>query len=101
MDNNVASDYRLRIGDQIKYISVDFGTFHEDILTFPPDLIDHLPKLPSGNWTRARIYRKSDHLVVEPSDKSTLIVSDSESAHQDDDVPLLPSLYHCGPGKVR
>lgn len=67
VDNNVASDYRLRIGDQIKYISVDPGTFHEDILTFPPDLIDHLPKLPSGDWTRARIYRKSDHLVVEPS----------------------------------
>ena len=66
-DNNVASDYRLRIGDQIKYISVDSGTFHDDILTFPPDLIDHLPELPSGDWTRARIYRKSDHLVVEPS----------------------------------
>ena len=70
VDNHVASDYRLRIGDQIKlYISVDPGTFHEDILTFPPDLIDHLPELPSDDWTRARIYsdRKSDHLVVEPS----------------------------------
>lgn len=69
VDNDVESYYRLRIGDQIKYISVDSGTFHEDILTFPPDLIDHLPKLPSGDWTRAHICRKSDHLVVEPSNK--------------------------------
>ena len=68
-DNHVESCYRLRIGDQIKYITVDPGTFHEDILTFPPDLIDHLPKLPSGDWTSAHICRKSDHLVVEPSYK--------------------------------
>ena len=68
VDNaGVASGFRIRIGDQVKYISVDPGTFHKDILIFPPELIDHLLKLPSGDWTRARIYRKSDHLVVEPS----------------------------------
>ena len=27
-DNGVTSDYRTRIGDQVKYISVDPGTFH-------------------------------------------------------------------------
>ena len=69
MNDDVESYFRLRIGDQIKYISVDLGTFHEDILSFPPDLIDHLPKLPSGDWTSAHICRKSDHLVVEPSNK--------------------------------
>ena len=67
--NDAESYYRLRIGDQIKYLSVAPGTFHEDIITFPPVLIDHLPKLPSGDWTRAHIYRKSDHLIVEPSNK--------------------------------
>ncbi|KAF8801441.1 hypothetical protein BYT27DRAFT_7147422 [Phlegmacium glaucopus] len=66
-DNQVVSEYRIRFGDQIKYILVDPKTFHEDILTFPPDLIDHLPELPDGDWTRVRIFRKSGNLVVEPS----------------------------------
>jgi len=65
--NRVESEYRVRIGDQIKYILVDPGTFHGDILSFPPDLNNHLPKLPFGDWTRVRIFRKSGHLVVEPS----------------------------------
>ena len=28
------NDYRLRFGDQIKYLSVDPETFDEDIITF-------------------------------------------------------------------
>lgn len=68
VDNRVPSTYRVRIGDQIRYLSVDPGTFHEDILTWPPDFLSHLPKLPYvGDWTRARIFRKSDDLVVESS----------------------------------
>lgn len=67
MSNEVESEYRVCIGNQIKYISVDPRTFHGDILTFPPDLINYLPKLPSGDWTRARISRKLGQVVIEPS----------------------------------
>jgi predicted Ser/Thr protein kinase len=67
MSNQVESEYRVCIGNQIKYILVDPGTFHGDILSFPPDLLNHLPKLPSGDWTHARISRKLGHVVVEPS----------------------------------
>lgn len=65
--NEEESDYRVRIGTQIKYNSVDPGTYHQDILTFPPELFDHLPKLPDGDWMKVRIFRKSGHLIAEPS----------------------------------
>jgi predicted Ser/Thr protein kinase len=68
-DNNSESDIRLRVGDQIKYLTVAPGTFPVDIISWPPDLFENLPKLPSGDWTRAHICRKSGHLVVEPSNK--------------------------------
>ena len=68
-DNDSESYIRLRIGDQIKYLTLAPMTLDVDIITFPPDLFEHLPKFPSGDWTRAHIYRKSDHLVVEPSNK--------------------------------
>ena len=32
-------EYRVRIGDQIKYLFVNPGTYHGDILPFPPRLI--------------------------------------------------------------
>ena len=57
--NQVESEYR------VWPIFVDPGTYHEDILTFPPNIFHHLPKLPDGDWMNARIFRKSGHLVVE------------------------------------
>lgn len=65
--NETESEYRIRIGDQIKYLWVDPGTYDGDILNFPPVLLNHLPKLPDGDWRSVRIFRKSGHLVVEPS----------------------------------
>jgi predicted Ser/Thr protein kinase len=64
--NQVESEYRVLIDDQIKYISLDPGTLDGDILSFPPDLFSHLPELPPGDWTRARIYRPHS-LTIEPS----------------------------------
>ena len=60
-DNDSESYVRLRIGDQIKYLTLAPMTLDVDIITssFPPDLFEHLPKFPSGDWTRAHIYRKS------------------------------------------
>ena len=52
-DNDSESYVRLRIGDQIKYLTIAPMMLDVDIITFPPDLFEHLPKFPSGDWTRA------------------------------------------------
>jgi predicted Ser/Thr protein kinase len=65
--NQVASEYRILIGDQIKYIILDPGTLDGEILSFPPDLFNHLPELPHGGWTRAHIFRQPPRIIVEPS----------------------------------
>ena len=65
--NQVASEYRILIGDQIKYIILDPGTLDGEILSFPPDLFNHLPQLPPGDWTRAHIFRQPRRIIVEPS----------------------------------
>jgi len=55
------SDYRLRVGNQVKYLVIEGGTFHSDVLSFPPNLLPRLlPLLPPGNWTQARVARGQD-----------------------------------------
>jgi predicted Ser/Thr protein kinase len=54
-ENEEESEYRLRIGDRVKYLKVAPRTFDRDILSFP---LGALPPLPyDGNWTVAKIYR--------------------------------------------
>jgi predicted Ser/Thr protein kinase len=65
--NEVASEYRILIGDQIKYIVLDPGILDSEILSFPPDLFSHLPELPPGDWTRARIFQQSSRMIISPS----------------------------------
>jgi predicted Ser/Thr protein kinase len=64
--NSVESEYRILLGYQVKYVTVDPKTFDSDTLSFPPDLLDQLP-LPSGEWTRARVYRCNEKVSVELS----------------------------------
>ena len=54
-DKDEESEYRIRFGDQIKYITVEGGVLDEDTRSFPPDLLAALPRLPNGDWTTARI----------------------------------------------
>ena len=69
-DNRIIeSEYYLRIGDHIKYILVNPGTFHEDILSFPPDLFIHLPKV-TGH-VRAQY---SENLVIWSSNSLHFLV---------------------------
>ncbi|PPR02903.1 hypothetical protein CVT26_009748 [Gymnopilus dilepis] len=49
------SEYRIRFGDQIKYIIVQGGIFDEDTRSSMPDLLAALPRLPNGDWTTARV----------------------------------------------
>lgn len=53
-DDSWDSYYRLRIGSQIKYLVISPGTFDRDTLSLP---LQSLPKLPTGDWTMAKIFR--------------------------------------------
>ncbi|KAF8908140.1 hypothetical protein CPB84DRAFT_1767402 [Gymnopilus junonius] len=63
------SEYRILFGDQVKYIVVNAGTYDMDTLTFPPALLERLPKLPKDGWTTARIFNSSESLSFEVSYK--------------------------------
>ena len=54
------SEYRLLIGDRIKYLSIAARTLPTDTLRFLPSLLDALPPLKSHkDWTIAYISRNS------------------------------------------
>ena len=57
--NTTESEYRILLGDQVKYFIVDPGTYEDEVLSFPPDFLSQLPELPPGDWTQARVFRKS------------------------------------------
>ncbi|KAG1896481.1 uncharacterized protein F5891DRAFT_1054107 [Suillus fuscotomentosus] len=56
--------YRLRVGSQVKYITIEPGTFPSDVLPFPMDLLPLLPHLPPGNWVEARVAQYASRPVV-------------------------------------
>jgi hypothetical protein len=45
-DNEVESEYRIRVGNKIKYIEIAPGTFDGDTLSFP---LASLPSLPCSD----------------------------------------------------
>ncbi|KAF3070624.1 alpha-galactosidase A [Daldinia childiae] len=54
-DDSFESEYRLRIGNQVKYLVVSPGTFDRDTLSLP---LQSLPRLPyDEDWTVACISR--------------------------------------------
>lgn len=54
-DDSFESEYRLRIGNQVKYLIISPRTFDRDTLSFP---IQSLPSLPyNEEWTVAHISR--------------------------------------------
>ncbi|KAK0748304.1 alpha-galactosidase A [Apiosordaria backusii] len=54
-DDSFDSEYRLRIGNQVKYLVISPGTFDRDTLSFP---LQSLPPLPyNEEWTVANISR--------------------------------------------
>lgn len=57
--NEYPSEYRLRIGNGVKYLKVEPNTFTADELVFP---VPSLPPLPydDENWTVAQISHDSD-----------------------------------------
>jgi hypothetical protein len=58
-DNEVENEYRIQVGNKIKYIEIAPGTFDGDILS-PP--LASLPSLPysDGKWTTAYISRDAE-----------------------------------------
>ena len=54
-DDSFESEYRLRIGNQVRYLVISPGTFDRDTLSFP---LQSLPYLPyNEEWTVANISR--------------------------------------------
>lgn len=54
-EDSFESEYRLRIGNQVKYLVISPGTFDRDTLSFP---VPSLPRLPcQEEWTVAHISR--------------------------------------------
>ncbi|KAK4179774.1 hypothetical protein QBC36DRAFT_343483 [Triangularia setosa] len=54
-DDSFESEYRLRIGNHVKYLVISPGTFDRDTLSFP---LQSLPRLPyNEEWTVAHISR--------------------------------------------
>ncbi|OHE91499.1 alpha-galactosidase A [Colletotrichum orchidophilum] len=54
-DDSFESEYRLRIGNQVKYLVISPGTFDRDTLSFP---LQSLPRLPyHEEWAVANISR--------------------------------------------
>ncbi|KAL2184711.1 alpha-galactosidase A [Thermothelomyces heterothallicus CBS 203.75] len=54
-DNSFESEYRLRVGNQVKYLVIAPGTFDRDTLSFPIQSLPHLPY--HEEWTVANISR--------------------------------------------
>ncbi|KAI1399712.1 alpha-galactosidase A [Hypoxylon fuscum] len=54
-EDSFESEYRVRIGNQVKYLVISPGTFDRDILSFPLQSLAHLPY--NEDWTVANISR--------------------------------------------
>ncbi|KAF2122498.1 hypothetical protein BDV96DRAFT_608531 [Lophiotrema nucula] len=68
-DDAFESEYRLQIGNQVKYLIISSGTFDRDMLSFP---VQSLPRLPyNEEWTTAHISRDdtSSDLKISLSNK--------------------------------
>ncbi|KAL3418431.1 alpha-galactosidase A [Phlyctema vagabunda] len=61
VDEEEDSDYRIQVDGRVRYVSVKPGVYdYEDILCFPPLLIDNLPPFPAGDWITMTVGR-DDH----------------------------------------
>jgi len=73
------SEYRLLIGDRVKYIVVAPGTFDRSTLSMP---LDSLPPLPySEDWTIAHVYRDSTSGELEYSLSQRKLAGVEETWH--------------------
>ncbi|KAL1877377.1 hypothetical protein VTK73DRAFT_8672 [Phialemonium thermophilum] len=57
-DDTFESEYRLRVGDQVKYLIISPKTFDRNTLSFPVHSLPHLPY--NEDWTVALISRDHD-----------------------------------------
>jgi len=61
VDGDTESEYRIQVNNQVKYIVVQPGIYDfDEILSFPPALLENLPPCPPGNWTSMNIARSAD-----------------------------------------
>lgn len=61
VDGGTESEYRIQVNNQVKYIVVQPGLYDlDEVLSFPPALLENLPTFPPGNWTSMNVARGAD-----------------------------------------
>ncbi|KAH8812560.1 alpha-galactosidase A [Xylogone sp. PMI_703] len=61
VDGDTESEYRIQVNDQVKYVVVQPGVYDfDEILSFPPALLENLPVFPPGDWTSMNVVRGAD-----------------------------------------
>lgn len=61
VDVDTASEYGIQLNNQVKYIVVQPGVYDfDEILSFPPALLENLPNFPPGNWTSMTVSRSAN-----------------------------------------
>lgn len=84
-------EYRIRIGEDVKYITVQPGVFNHETLSFPPDLLEAISHLlpTHKNWSSLDI--NLNELAVTTSSKPLAGVSENLIWHrQKIEVTTLP-----------
>ena len=60
IDGDKESEYRIQVNNQVKYIVVQPDVYDfDEILSFPPALLENLPPFPPGNWTSMNVARSA------------------------------------------
>jgi hypothetical protein len=60
VDGDTESEYMIQVNNQVKYIVVQPGVYDfDEILSFPPALLENLPSFPPGNWTSMNVTRSA------------------------------------------
>ncbi|KAF2758788.1 alpha-galactosidase A [Pseudovirgaria hyperparasitica] len=79
-DDSHESEYRLQIGNQIRYLTISPGTFDRATLSFP---LQSLPNLPyDEEWTVAHIWRDKSSGALQSSITNRTLAGISRPWHQ-------------------
>ena len=73
VDGDTESKYRIQVNNQVKYIIVQPGVYDfDEILSFPPVLLENLPPLPSGSWTAMNVARSDNGTLIGTTSSKSL-----------------------------
>ncbi|KAI0127654.1 hypothetical protein BJ170DRAFT_733287 [Xylariales sp. AK1849] len=87
-DDSSESEYRLQIGNQVKYLVISPGTFDRDTLSFP---LQSLPRLPyNEEWAVAHISRDETSSDLKSSSLTRILAGLTAMAFEAVSNSILP-----------